>query len=170
VKKVVILSVGFVVLLAIALFFLFQGSHAVDIMQANAVISSFEGQKDLALTLHQKAILFKAYLDKKDLIKALRLADQLKDVAAGLSKPERVFIAGNVGKILRIDSKYDLEFMIYDKFLKTTDAEQYHIFRAESYEFRGDKANAKMEFLQAKQFSASPELKKLIETELAKFS
>jgi len=169
--RTISISIFFIVILLLFLGIWIKNPANWEKVKAWSYLSSFQNKPEAELSIHERFALFQAHFTLGNISKAYHVAERILPNIDKLNKFERIYIATQLGRFLDADHKYDLEFEIYDKFLKDSDPEYYHIFRANLFKRRGDKVSARNEFLLAEQLAASsPELKKLIDAELVKSS
>ena len=116
-----------------------------NVMKGQILVYLYETQKK-PLTIHDKAILFGAYIDTKNplnLKKALSLAKDFDDVKS-LDWKERFYLAYYFGKITRADDNLKAELMVYAHFLPYEKEKPIRgLLEANAYFKQNDRAKAR---------------------------
>jgi len=126
----------------------FMPSMAIQLSNAmkNQILVNFYETQKKPLTIHDKAILFGAYIETKNpmnLSKALSLGKEFDDVKA-LDRKERLYLAYYFGKITRADDNLKAELMVYEHFLPNdTEKPIRGLLEASAYFEHNDKIKAR---------------------------
>lgn len=135
-----------------ALLFFLLGIYATEIKSA-ILFNALRGKNISELSTGDKIIMFKEYIDRKDIPNALKVASKLEGHTDELSKDERIYLAHHLGNFLRATDGLVQEMGLYDDLFKKDFPVYYHFFRASAFEFRKDIGNLKQELALAKDYA-----------------
>ncbi len=141
-KKTIKIILGIIIALLCTLFVLtFHYGNLAHYL----LFLSIQNRNPTTLTVDQKVILFHRYIEAKQLGKALKLGSYFEHDIKNLSKSERVYIAGNLGLIMRATGGVNHELELYEDFFKTDYPILYHAFRAAVFKYNNDMTTASHE-------------------------